>query len=182
MFLKIQAVFIDRDGTIGGSDQVIYPGEFEMFPGVEESIQQLKRLGILICSFTNQPGVSRGETSSDCFEKELRSFGFDKVYLCPHQHHEGCHCRKPSPGMLKQAAKENELDLTQCVVIGDRWTDLLAADEAGCIKILVKTGNGKEAFDKYTHNEYFGRWGEVKPNYIAQNFNDAVEWLLENNN
>jgi hypothetical protein len=58
------------------------------------------------------------------FEKELTSFGFDKVYICPHQHNEGCSCRKPAIGMLIQAAKENNLDLKQCVVIGDRWTDL----------------------------------------------------------
>lgn len=179
MFSTIQAVFIDRDGTIGGSDQVIYPGEFELFPEVAESIQQLKKAGILICSFTNQPSVSKGDTLSDSFEKELKNFGFDKVYLCPHQHNEDCLCRKPSPGMLKQAAKENELDLKRCVVIGDRWTDLLAADEVGCKKILVKTGSGKEAFDKYKNNEYFGRWGEVKPDYITQDFNDAVRWLLK---
>ncbi|WML39536.1 hypothetical protein RCG19_20525 [Neobacillus sp. OS1-2] len=47
----IQAVFIDRDGTIGGSDKVIYPGEFELFPNVSESLQQLKSSGALICSF-----------------------------------------------------------------------------------------------------------------------------------
>lgn len=43
MFL--QAVFIDRDGTIGGSDSVIYPGDFKLFSDVAESIQQLKKSG-----------------------------------------------------------------------------------------------------------------------------------------
>ncbi|OLS33376.1 HAD-IIIA family hydrolase [Bacillus sp. MRMR6] len=178
--MYIQAVFIDRDGTIGGSNCVIYPGEFELFPDVGESIQQLKKSGVLICSFTNQPGISKGEVSFQSFEKELKDFGFDKIYLCPHQHNEGCQCRKPSPQMLKEAAKDNNLNLNQCVVIGDRWTDLLAADEVGCKKILVKTGSGKETFDKYINKEFFGRWGEVNPDFIAEDLNGAIKWLMSN--
>ncbi|MBS4218793.1 HAD-IIIA family hydrolase [Bacillus sp. FJAT-49711] len=177
-FFGIQAIFIDRDGTIGGSDKVIYPGEFDLFPGVAKSIQLLKKSGVLICSFTNQPGISKGEVTLDSFKKEFMDFGFDKIYLCPHQHYEGCCCRKPSSEMLKKAANDNHLDLESCVVVGDRWTDLLAADEAGCKKILVKTGSGKETYDKYINNEFYGRWGEVKPDYIANNFNEAVKWLM----
>ena len=178
MFSDLQAVFIDRDGTIGGNDEVIYPGEFELYPNVAESIQKLKMNGVLICSFTNQPGISRGEAALVSFEKELKEFGFDKIYLYPHQHNEGCQCRKPSTGMLKQAAEDNDLDLNKCVVIGDRWTDLLAADEVGCKKILVRTGNGEETLQKYVKKEFFGRWGEVRPDYIAENINEAVNWLL----
>ncbi|MEK3888062.1 HAD-IIIA family hydrolase [Bacillus sp. FSL K6-3431] len=78
------------------------PGEFELFPDVAESLQQLKKSGILICSFTNQPGISQGEASFQSFEKELKDIGFDRIYLCPHQHNDGCQCRKPSPEMLKK--------------------------------------------------------------------------------
>jgi histidinol-phosphate phosphatase family protein len=176
--LNIQAVFIDRDGTLGGSDKVIYPGDFEIFPGVRESIKLLKDKNILVYAFTNQPGIANREATVDQFETELKSFGFDRVYICPHQHGEGCACRKPSPGMLKRAAVENKLDLNRCVVIGDRWTDMLAANEAGCMKILVKTGSGQEAFNKYISKEYFGRWGEVKPNCMASDLNEAIRWLM----
>ncbi|WP_043932800.1 HAD-IIIA family hydrolase [Bacillus sp. EB01] len=176
--MQVQAVFIDRDGTIGGSDNVIYPGEFKLFPNVAESLEQLKRYDMLICSFTNQPGISKGEASLQSFEKELIDFGFDRIYLCPHLHNEGCECRKPSPGMLKKAAHDNKLDLESCIVIGDRWTDLLAADEVGCHKILVKTGNGKAAFIKYVNNEYFGRWAQVKPDFVAEDFKEAVQWII----
>jgi histidinol-phosphate phosphatase family protein len=178
--MSIQAVFLDRDGTIGGSDQVIYPGEFELFANVAESLQLLKKSGILICSFSNQPGISKGESTIQHFETELNNFGFDKIYLCPHQHTEGCLCRKPSPAMLELAAKDNNLDLSRCVVIGDRWTDLLAADEVGCKKILVKTGSGKETYDKFRNNEFFGRWAEVKPDFVAEDINEAVKWLMAN--
>lgn len=176
--MNIQAIFIDRDGTIGGGKEVLYPGVFQLFPHVVNSIQQLKNAGVLICSFTNQPGISRGEATVDSFFEELINFGFDKVYLCPHQHTEGCPCRKPSSGMLQKAAKENNLDLRKCVVVGDRWTDLVAADEVGCIKILVKTGSGEEAYQKYIHNEYFGRWAEVTPDFVAKDFNEAVRWII----
>lgn len=123
----IQAIFIDRDGTIGGGDQEVYPGEFQLFPDVKNSLNQFKRLAKMLITFTNQPGISRGEVEREAFENELKGFGFDKVYLCPHQHDEGCNCRKPSTGMLLQAAKEYNLDLNKCFVIGDRWTDMLAA-------------------------------------------------------
>ncbi|RDI39119.1 HAD-IIIA family hydrolase [Falsibacillus pallidus] len=176
--MEIQAVFIDRDGTLGGSDRVIYPGEFELFHGVAESIQQLKTSGVLVCSFTNQPGISIGEATLLSFEKELGNFGFDKIYVCPHQHSEGCHCRKPSPGMLKKAAEENQMSLKQCAVIGDRWTDLLAAHEAGCKKILVKTGSGKAAYEQYINKEFHGKWAEVEPDFVAEDLNEAIKWLL----
>lgn len=177
----IQAVFIDRDGTIGGGDQVILPGEFKLFPNIQESIDQLKTSGIFICSFTNQPGISKGEVKKEEFERELKSFGFDRIYLCPHQHDEGCSCRKPRPGMLLRAAEENCLDLKQCVVIGDRWTDLMAGAEVGCTTILVRTGSGEEAYKKYKNQEYFGNWSKVQPDYIALDFNDAVSWILQKN-
>ncbi|UFU00147.1 HAD-IIIA family hydrolase [Radiobacillus kanasensis] len=177
-----QAIFIDRDGTIGGTDKVIYPGEFQLFPFVEDAMGKLKKSGYLTISFTNQPGISTGDAKKEEYEQELLGFGFDKVYLCPHQHNQGCQCRKPSTGMLLQAAKENNLNLKECVVIGDRWTDMLAAHDAGCIKILVKTGAGEKAFNNYQNHEYFGKWAEVSPDYIANDFQEAVNWIITNIN
>jgi histidinol-phosphate phosphatase family protein len=148
-----------------------------LFPGVDESIKLLKNRGVLVCSFTNQPGIAVRKATVESFDSELKSFGFDKVYLCPHRQDEGCVCRKPSIGMLKRAAEENGLDLKNCVVIGDRWPDLLSADEAGCLKILVKTGSGQQAYEKYQNKEYDGRWAEVKPDYVAEDLNEAIRWL-----
>lgn len=80
--------------------------------------------------------------------------------------------------MLLQAATENDLDLKKCVVIGDRWTDLVSAKEAGCYKILVETGAGKKDIKKYEAGQYFGKYKEAYPDYIAANFKDAVEWII----
>ncbi|KRG14491.1 HAD-IIIA family hydrolase [Lederbergia galactosidilytica] len=174
---SIQAVFLDRDGTIGGHDHVVFPGEFELYPNAMKAINSLKEKEIKIYSFTNQPGIAAGNSTAQAFYNELKDFGFDAVYLCPHSHEEGCSCRKPTPGMLKKAANEHQLDLKKCVVIGDRWTDLIAANEVGCLKILVRTGAGQEAYERYLQQQYFGKWAEVVPDYIATDVLDAVKWL-----
>lgn len=45
---ELQAVFLDRDGTIGGSNVVEYPGEFKLFPYTAEVIEQFKANGIQV--------------------------------------------------------------------------------------------------------------------------------------
>ncbi|WML34030.1 HAD-IIIA family hydrolase [Clostridium sp. OS1-26] len=169
----IHAVFIDRDGTIGGDCSVIYPGEFKLYPFTEEAIKLLKSLSIKVFAFTNQPGISKGESTVHNFEKELFEFGFDKVYICPHIPEDECSCRKPSHELLIKASTEYNIDLKKCVVIGDRWSDMVAGDNAGTKKILVKTGAGTESLGKYR-----SKWSNVQPDYIAENVLDAVLWLL----
>lgn len=175
-----KAIFLDRDGTIGGTDEVVYPGELELFPFVEQAISRLKSMGYLVVSFTNQPGISKGEVTKEDFVMELKEFGFDKVFVCPHQHFEGCSCRKPATGMLLQAAKENNISLKSSLVIGDRWTDMVAAHELEMSKILVKTGAGEVAYDKHINAIYYGKYAEVSPEYIALSLIDAVDWIERN--
>ncbi len=64
-----------------------------------------------------------------------------------------------------------------CCDIGDVGdTDMLAAHAVGAIKILVKTGWGESSLLKYRHN-----WKKAEPDYIAENINDAVKWILNSN-
>nr|WP_152655132.1 HAD-IIIA family hydrolase [Oceanobacillus sp. CFH 90083] len=172
---QIEAIFLDRDGTIGGDDKVHYPGKFELFPYVEEEIKRLKKDNIKIFSFTNQPGISKGLAQRKDFVQELKGFGFNDVYICPHRHDEGCSCRKPNAGMLMEAQQKHELMLENCVVIGDRWSDIVAATKVGCIKILVQTGAGKSAL-----NEHFDKLNDVHIDYIANDFQDAISWVYSN--
>jgi len=169
----IEAVFIDRDGTIGGDCSITYPGEFKLYPFTEQAIKLLKSLNIKVFAFTNQPGISRGESTTYEFEKELLDFGFEKAYRCPHTHEEQCSCRKPSSELLVKASNEYDIDLTKCAVIGDRWSDMLAGDSVGTKKILVMTGAGNESIGKYRN-----KWANIEPDYIAKNVLDAVLWLL----
>lgn len=169
----IDAIFIDRDGTIGGDSSVIYPDVFRLYPFDEEAINLLKSLGIKIFAFTNQPGISRGESTMDDFEKELSEFGFDKAYICPHSPEELCSCRKPNHELLVKASREYSIDLKRCAVIGDGWSDMLAGHNAGTKKILVMTGAGNEAVGRYRN-----KWADVQPDFIAENVLEAVLWLL----
>jgi histidinol-phosphate phosphatase family protein len=145
----INAVFIDRHGTIGGDCSITYLGKFKLYPFSEEAIRLLKNLNIKVFAFTNQPGISKGESTVYEFEKELLGFGFEKAYICPHSEEEQCSCRKPSHEMLIKASNEYNIDLKKCAVIGDRWSDMLAGNNAGTKKILVMTGTGNEALGKY---------------------------------
>ncbi|WP_026690436.1 HAD-IIIA family hydrolase [Alteribacter aurantiacus] len=169
---SIEAIFLDRDGTIGGDDTVHYPGRFELFSYSQELINKLKGDGIKVFSFTNQPGISEGKASLQEFVEELSQFGFDDVFICPHSHSEGCNCRKPNTGMLVNSADKYKLNLENCVVIGDRWSDMMAASKANCIKILVKTGAGNSAL-----NEHYDKIKDIDIEYIAENIKDAIGWL-----
>lgn len=172
--MKIEAVFLDRDGTIGGDDTVHYPGKFELFPYSRELIEKLKGSGIKVFSFTNQPGIARGEAAVEDFFDELQDFGFDDVYICPHAHNDRCSCRKPAAGMLLSAAEKHQVSLGNCVVIGDRWSDMAAASKTKSMKILVKTGAGMA-----TLNEHSDKLKEIEIEYIAEDLQDAVEWLYQ---
>lgn len=172
---KLEAVFIDRDGTIGGTGHFIHPNDFVPYEFSRTAIQLLQSQGIKIFGFTNQHRVSRGEASIVEFQKEFLSYGFDDGFICPHSLLDSCVCRKPKPGMLLEAASKYNLNLKNCVVIGDvGGTDMLAAQAVGALKILVLTGWGKGSLSQYRVE-----WKDVEPDYIAENLLEAVKWILD---
>jgi histidinol-phosphate phosphatase family protein len=171
---RIKAIFLDRDGTIGGDREIHYPGNFKLYSYTADLIDLLKKKNTKIFSFTNQPGISKGLAKISDFEEELREFGFDDVFLCPHSQEESCSCRKPSIGMLVEAAEKHNLNLHHCIVIGDRWSDMVAASKVGAIKILVLTGAGKEALEEHRH-----LWIDIDADYVAENLADAIQWVLD---
>ncbi|MCU6707322.1 HAD-IIIA family hydrolase [Paenibacillus sp. J5C_2022] len=174
---KIQAAFIDRDGTLGGHGHFIHPRDFELYPSSLEALQLLRNAGIKLFALTNQHNISKGKATELDFIHEFDNYGFDAAYICPHEPEDGCNCRKPLPGMLLRAAEEHELDLTQCVVIGDVGsTDMLAAAAVGARRILVETGWGKDSLGKYRQKWY----EQATPDYVAKNFLDAAKWIVRN--
>ncbi|MDW0118805.1 HAD-IIIA family hydrolase [Sporosarcina thermotolerans] len=171
---NLQAVFIDRDGTIGGTGHFIHPRDFTPYPFTEEALKLLKAYGIRTFACTNQHRISKGEAGLEDFVNEFKIFGFEDAFICPHGSSEGCECRKPSPGLLREAAEKHRLDLTKTAFIGDVGsTDMLAADAVGAKKILVLTGWGEGSLTQYRH-----KWADIEPDYIAENLLDAVKWLL----
>jgi D-glycero-D-manno-heptose 1,7-bisphosphate phosphatase len=102
----------------------------------------------------------------------------DRIYYCPH-HPEGpiakfmrnCNCRKPSPGMLEEAAQEFGIQLDRSFVIGDRFVDIEAAHRVKAISILVLTGAGKD--------ELASNVSTVRPHFVAENVSAAVSWIMK---
>lgn len=156
-----RAVFLDRDGTINVEKAYLHRIEdFEFIPGVPETIRRLNNAGLLVIVVTNQSGVARGYYDEQAvaalhehIQAQLADCGarIDAFYHCPHHPVEGvgkyrieCDCRKGSPGMLLQAAREHAIDLSSSFIIGDKLADIEAGAAAGCTPILVRTGYGSK--------------------------------------
>lgn len=73
----IQAAFIDRDGTIGGTGHFVHPTEFNLFDGAQGAIDMLKQAGIKVFAFTNQHRISRGQAKLEEFRTQFEQYGFD---------------------------------------------------------------------------------------------------------
>lgn len=161
---KQKAIFLDRDGTIN-----IYKGflrsinDFELIPGIVDTIKKINASGYLAIVTTNQPIIARGEITWDEIEEihnkmetllGLEGAYIDGLYFCPHHPHKGyereipelkfdCDCRKPKPGMLLKAAEDFNIDLSQSYMVGDGENDVKAGLAAGCKSVLIN-GEGTD--------------------------------------
>ena len=155
-----KAFFLDRDGVL--IRQVEYlkdPDAVELIPGVVEALRAIHRHGFLAVVVSNQSGIARGRfTREDLDKVQLRLYGLlaaegeklDGFYFCPHDPHvESCHCRKPKPGMILDAARDLDIDVGQSFMIGDRPTDLETGIAAGCRGwAMTRTGYGERLGDE----------------------------------
>jgi D-glycero-D-manno-heptose 1,7-bisphosphate phosphatase len=153
------AVIIERDGILNHprveKNQPVPPLRFEDFHINEDAIEPIKELkaaGFLVIVTTNQPGLSRGTQS----RRELdlmhgmmrRKFPIDDLFICPHDEMDRCPCRKPKPGLIKEAIWKWQLDMDRSFVISDKWQDAQAAHVMGCTSILLQSPwNGKGHHD-----------------------------------
>ena len=98
---------------------------------------------------TNQPDVARGTTpraTIDAIHEALRQqLTLDAIYACFHDDADQCHCRKPAPGMLLDAARDLDLDLARSWMVGDRWRDIDAGRAAGCRTAWIDRGYAERA-------------------------------------
>lgn len=151
---KALAVFLDRDGVInktywrdGKSRSPSRVEDFFFFEGAIEGVAWLRAAGYKIVVVTNQPDVARGwlaREAVDAMNAIVRaSLKADDVKACFHLDEHACECRKPKPGMLLEAAREQNIDLANSFMIGDRYTDVEAGKAAGCTTILVGPGEGE---------------------------------------
>ncbi|BDG07178.1 D-glycero-alpha-D-manno-heptose-1,7-bisphosphate 7-phosphatase [Anaeromyxobacter paludicola] len=154
-----RAAFLDRDGVLIEEVHHLHRAEdVRLIPGAAAAVRRLRELGLAVVVVTNQSAVARGLCSEEelagihaRLRELLRADGadWDDLLYCPHHPTEGvgryrtaCDCRKPSPGMLLEAARRHALDLGRSFLVGDKASDLEAARRVGCAAVLVRTGHG----------------------------------------
>lgn len=158
---KSKAVFFDRDGVINIDKSYLYKIEdFEFCEGVLDLMKHLQSLGYKLFVVTNQSGISRGYYAKEDFEKltswmlkefEKRDINIEKVYYCPHAPEDKCECRKPKPKMIKDAINSYDIDPVSSWMIGDKLSDMQAANNAGIENtIFFSPKNKKNLQAKYS--------------------------------
>ncbi len=185
---KRPAIFIDRDGTIVEYVPFISKVyDLKIFPFSSQAIRAINKSDYLSIMVTNQPVVAMNlcdiKTVNKMHHKIETFLGkdgayFDDIIFCPHHPDKGypeenpyykreCNCRKPATGMIEQARLRYNIDMEKSWIIGDTTRDIQTGINAGIKTILVKTGkSGKD-----------GRYN-VKPDYVFDNINGAVEFIL----
>jgi len=191
-----KAVFVDRDGTLnemvydenhGLIDSPRRVDQLALMPGAAHFLKGLREMGYLIVIVTNQPGIAKGTLSAedlDVVNQRLKDLlaeegaAWDDFLLCRHHPHGGiegrpefvraCECRKPEPGMIKDAVRKYDVDLGRSWMIGDGLTDVQAGRAAGCRTILIT----KLKIDQV--ERFFGLEG-CEPDAIVTTLQEALD-------
>ena len=173
-----RAVFLDRDGVLNRAvvrDGLPYPPQdlsaLEIIPGAVLALNRLRDAGFRLIVVTNQPDVARGTQTReqvDAIHSVLQAqlqLTAEDFRVCYHDNADNCHCRKPKPGMLLDAATDFELDLASSFMIGDRWRDIEAGKRAGCKTIFI--------------DYHYAEANLSQPDAIVNSLMDAVDWILQ---
>jgi D-glycero-D-manno-heptose 1,7-bisphosphate phosphatase len=163
------------------------PEDLRWFAWTVDAIRMLRRAGFLVCVTTNQGGIGLGLFSEaflrqlhESMDRHLSAAGadIDAWFYCPHHPRAivadlgiECDCRKPQPGMIRQAQQQFDIDLTRSFVVGDKQIDVELAARAGVRGILVRTGHGAQEL---------ARRGGIMPGaaHVAANLLEATSWIL----
>jgi D,D-heptose 1,7-bisphosphate phosphatase len=187
------AVFLDRDNTLIENDGDLGdPQKVALIRGAASAVASLKGLNYRVVVVTNQGGVARGKYSEadvDSVHKKINELirtisgvQVDRFYYCPYhpeaavEKYRGDHAwRKPRPGMLLQAAKDLDLDLSQSWTIGDQMRDVEAGASAGTRTILLSPD--VEELPPLTSREIEARTGV--PHFKARSLVEAVRIIAQ---
>jgi D-glycero-D-manno-heptose 1,7-bisphosphate phosphatase len=177
-----RALFVDRDGTLNPDLHYLKEAaRLELYRGVGESLALAREHGFAIVCVTNQSGIERGFYSAEDVEQIhtrlnelLRPKGarVDAFYYCPHAPETHCDCRKPGTALFERAARDLQLDLATCAIIGDRALDVEAGDRLGLLTALVVPPGHEQAMAEEI------RLTGVCPTIQATRFRSAVHRVL----
>jgi D-glycero-D-manno-heptose 1,7-bisphosphate phosphatase len=180
--MKRRAIFFDKDGTLLiDIPHNVDPHQMRLAQGADQALAQLQDAGYALVVISNQPGVARGFFTLDALGAVEQRLGelfrengaeLSGFYFCPHDplgsvepYRCFCHCRKPAPGLLYQAAQDLNLELRVSWMIGDILHDVEAGHYAGCKTVLINNGNETE-------------WNvtpERTPDFMAPSLAEAAE-------
>ncbi len=168
----MKAFFLDRDGVINECHSVNTPDEFVLLPGADHAVKLLNDAGFEVFVVTNQGGVGLGYMSEDDLTdvhlkmmELISSAGgtIKEVRACIHKPSQGCYCRKPKAGMMKDLIKKYGIDPLQSYMVGDRDVDILAGKNAGLKTVLISSAPLRN----------------ISPDFIFPSLYEAVTKLIE---
>jgi D-glycero-D-manno-heptose 1,7-bisphosphate phosphatase len=169
---------LDRDGTVLEQEvgtYVLSPDAVRLLPGAADGIRRLRAGGFGVAVVTNQAALGRGWIDREQLDaiharmQQLLGPGAhaDAIYVCPHRPEDACDCRKPAPGLLRQAAREHGFVPAQATVIGDKPSDIEAGRAVGARTVLVLTGEGAASAAAGT-----------RADHVVADLTDAAELLV----
>lgn len=152
-------VILDRDGVINEDSDAYVKSVDEWIPiaGSAEAIARLCKAGYQVAVATNQSGLSRGyfsRTDLDAMHEKMTRVIEEAggqlagIFFCPHGPDDGCACRKPLPGLIRQIEDDLSVSADGALMVGDSLRDLQAGQACGCKAALVLTGKGQRTLDK----------------------------------
>lgn len=155
----MKLLILDRDGTLNRSrdDYVASPEEWEPLPGALEAVARLNQEGWRVVLATNQSGIGRGLFDMAALNaihakmnRALAAVGgrIEAVFFCPHSPEDGCHCRKPAPGLFEQIGERFGVVLSGVQAAGNAVRHVQAAASAGCQPHLLLTGKSEHLRDR----------------------------------
>jgi D-glycero-D-manno-heptose 1,7-bisphosphate phosphatase len=155
-----QYVLLDRDGVINNDsdDYIKSAAEWHPLPRSLQAIALLNKHGLKVAVITNQSGIGRGlydvHTLQAMHAKMIKlchaeGGKIDLILYCPHRPEDACDCRKPKPGLIRQFAEQTGQLPDQTYFVGDKMSDIQAAENAGVQPILVKTGKGQQTLTQH---------------------------------
>ncbi len=155
----MKLIILDRDGVINqdSDDYIKSVDEWQPIPGSVEAIAKLSMNDYRVLVATNQSGIARGlfdlDTLAQMHDKMHQLVNeaggiIEAVFFCPHGPDDGCDCRKPKAGMLRDIGDRLRVNLSGVPAVGDSLRDLQAAEAVGARPVLVRTGKGQRTLEK----------------------------------